>query len=118
MDRRSFLRTTALGAGALAFGPAFWRAAYGAPAPPGPGYGPLGAPDLNGIRLPPGFTSRVIASSGQPVAGGTSVWHPYPDGGSTFALPDGGWIYVSNSEVPGVGGVGAVRFDASGAIAG
>jgi hypothetical protein len=58
-------------------------------------------PDANGIRLPAGFTSRVVASSGQPV--GNSVWHPYPDGGATFSLPDGGWIYVSNSEVPGAG---------------
>jgi hypothetical protein len=44
-------------------------------------------------------------------------WHAAPDGGACF--PDGdGWIYVSNSELPLVGGVSAVRFAADGAIAG
>jgi secreted PhoX family phosphatase len=117
MDRRAFLRNTAVSAGVLALGPSFWRSAYAAPAQPGPGYGPLAGPDANGILLPAGFSSRVIASSGQPV-GTSSVWHPYPDGGATFSLPDGGWIYVSNSEVPGIGGVGAVRFDAAGTLTG
>lgn len=117
MDRRAFLRSTALGAGVLTLGPAFWRTAYGAPAQPGVGYGPLGPPDANGIRLPSGFSSRVIAVSGQPVVGTGYVWHPAPDGGATYTTPDGGWIYVSNSEVP-FGGVGAVRFDASGGVVG
>jgi secreted PhoX family phosphatase len=81
-------------------------------------YGPLGAADANGIRLPAGFTSRVIGTSGLPVAGTAYVWHPAPDGGATFPTPDGGWIYACNSEVPGIGGVGAVRFNASGAIVG
>jgi len=46
-------------------------------------------------------------------------WHHDPDGGACYATPDGGWIYVSNSEVKlaeGGGGVGAVRFDALGNI--
>ncbi|HZN16124.1 MAG TPA: alkaline phosphatase PhoX [Acidimicrobiales bacterium] len=116
MDRRTFLRSTAATVGALAIGPSIWQRALGAPAQPGPNYGPLGPPDANGILLPPGFTSRVIARSGQLVGSSANVWHIYPDGGATFALDDGGWIYVSNSEVPGDGGVGAVRFAADGAI--
>lgn len=78
--------------------------------------GALGGPDANGVRLPPGFTSRIIATSGDTVASSSYRWHTAPDGGATFATADGGWIYVSNSEVPFIGGVGAVRFDSSGAI--
>lgn len=75
--------------------------------------GPLGEPDENGIRLPEGFTSRVVARSREAVIPGSDYrWHLAPDGGATFAAEDGGWVYVSNSEIPGVGGVGALRFDA------
>lgn len=77
-------------------------------------YGPMQPPDSNGIQLPEGFTSRVIATSGERVAGYT--WHDFPDGGACFEDGDG-WIYVSNSEVGGGGGgVGAIRFDADGSI--
>lgn len=78
--------------------------------------GDLQPPDANGLRLPPGFSSRVVARAGQPPAAGSDYrWHVFPDGGATFATADGGWIYTSNSEtVPG--GVGALRFDASGAV--
>ncbi|MBK8694527.1 MAG: DUF839 domain-containing protein, partial [Deltaproteobacteria bacterium] len=78
--------------------------------------GPLGAPDANGLRLPPGFTSRVIARTGERVAGTSYSWHLLPDGGATYATEDGGWIYTSNSEMVLIGGVGAVRFSAAGAI--
>ena len=68
--------------------------------------GPLGMPDANGIRLPAGFTSRVVAVSGQaPVAGSATTWHIFPDGSTVFPRAGGGWIYVSNSEVPGLGSV-------------
>jgi hypothetical protein len=92
-----------------------------APAPPAlrsliADLGPLGAPDANGLRLPPGFTSRVIARSGELVTGTRYRWHANPDGGATYPTGDGGWVYVSNSEVGLIGGVGAVRFNASGAI--
>ncbi len=80
--------------------------------------GPLGEPDALGVRLPDGFTARVLAEYDQPVAPTAYAWHVYPDGGATFAAPDGGWIYVSNSEVPRIGGVSAVRFDATGAVVG
>ncbi len=79
--------------------------------------GPLGAPDENGVRLPEGFTSRVLARSTEvPVAGSGHAWHLAPDGGATYPTEDGGWIYVSNSEVPILGGVSALRFDASGEL--
>lgn len=80
-------------------------------------YGSLGPPDAEGIRLPPGFSARVIGRTGQPVAGTAYVWHGAPDGGACFAQLDGGWIYVSNSELSNrAGGVSAVRFDAAGQI--
>lgn len=84
--------------------------------------GDLRDPDENGLRLPEGFSSRVIATTNELVEGTNYRWHVFPDGGATFATEDGGWIYVSNCETPSIGtlsgGVGAVRFDASGAIVG
>lgn len=79
--------------------------------------GPLGEPDENGVRVPAGFTARIVARSKERVlAESEYIWHQAPDGGATFATPDGGWIYVSNSELPLVGGVGALRFDARGEV--
>lgn len=76
--------------------------------------GPLGEPDDNGLMLPPGFKSRIVARSGEAPAGLPGyTWHPAPDGGATFATDDGGWVYVSNCELRSSGGgVGALRFDA------
>ncbi|MFC5955864.1 alkaline phosphatase PhoX [Streptomyces pratens] len=119
MERRTFLRASAMGGTGTVLGGALWHsAAYAAPAQPGTGpYGALGAADANGIRLPAGFTSRVIARSGQQVPGTSYTWHNAPDGGACYA--DGsGWIYVSNSEINPSGGAGAVRFSATGAITG
>lgn len=89
----------------------------------GSGIGPLQPPDRNGIWLPAGFRSRVIARSLLPVRGALGfnlpyVWHTFPDGGATFAADDGGWVYVSNSETVAAlgGGAGAVRFAADGRI--
>lgn len=78
--------------------------------------GPLGDPDANGVRVPAGFTARILAQARQPVAGTAYDWHTAPDGGATFMTEDGGWIYVCNAEVPIIGGVGAIRFDADGEI--
>ncbi|MFF5569686.1 alkaline phosphatase PhoX [Streptomyces luteogriseus] len=117
MERRSLLRAAVLGGTSAALGGTLWRgAAYAAPAQPGTGpYGPLGSPDTNGIRLPAGFTSRVIARSGQRVGTTSYTWHNAPDGGACYA--DGtGWIYVSNSEINPSGGASAVRFSSTGAI--
>lgn len=130
--RREFLRTSLIGAAALSFGPGFWRDALAAePAKPGPGpYGPLQPPDANGIMLPEGFESRVIARGGVAVEGTTYPWHTFSDGQATFATGDGGFILVANSEVPvpsgvpdppvpanpGDGGASAIRFSADGEI--
>lgn len=85
--------------------------------PPFEGYGPLEPADANGLRLPAGFTSRVIATSGEYVHGTRYVWPILPDGGATFATPAKGWIYVANSEVPDHGGgVSMVQFDKDGTI--
>ncbi|MFJ3619694.1 alkaline phosphatase PhoX [Streptomyces iakyrus] len=119
MERRSLLRAAVLGGTSAALGGTLWRgAAYAAPAQPGTGpYGPLGSPDANGIRLPAGFTSRVIARSGQRVGTTSYTWHNAPDGGACYA--DGtGWIYVSNSEINPSGGASAVKFSSTGAITG
>ncbi|MFD5131665.1 alkaline phosphatase PhoX [Streptomyces olindensis] len=119
MERRSLLRAAVLGGTSAALGGTLWRgAAYAAPAQPGAGpYGPLGSPDANGIRLPSGFTSRVIARSGQRVGTTSYTWHNAPDGGACYA--DGtGWIYVSNSEINPGGGASSVKFSSTGAITG
>ncbi|CAM5733399.1 alkaline phosphatase PhoX [Streptomyces hirsutus] len=119
MERRTFLRASAMGGTSAVLGGALWHsAAYAAPAQPGTGpYGAPGSADANGIRLPAGFTSRVIARSGQQVPGTSYTWHNAPDGGACYA--DGsGWIYVSNSEINPSGGAGAVRFSATGAVTG
>jgi secreted PhoX family phosphatase len=125
--RREFLQASAMGTGALAFGPAFWRGALAAPATEGAGpYGPLQPADGNGIMLPEGFSSRAIAQGGQTVPGTSYQWHIFSDGQATYSTDDGGFILVSNSENPpdiGVqtpgspGGASAIRFQADGSIA-
>jgi uncharacterized protein len=127
MRRREFVQACAMGAGALAFGPAFWDRALAAPARLGRGpYGPLGPEDENGIRLPEGFTSRKIAQGGLPVGDTGYVWHIFSDGQATYRTRNGGFILVSNSENPpdlgtggpgGTGGASAIRFRSDGSIA-
>lgn len=80
--------------------------------------GPLGDPDENGLRLPEGFSSRIVARSGMMVGSSGYVWHNAPDGGAVVVTDDGGWIYVSNSETLSTvgGGASAVRFAANGDI--
>ena len=123
--QRELIKGGVAGIGALALGPAFWEGAMAASARPGPGpYGPLGPADANGLRLPPGFSSRLIAQGEVPPVPGTAyVWHGASDGSATYALGDGGWILVSNSEIPGdvggrgLGGASAIRFRPDGSIA-
>ena len=113
MRRRDFLRHGALAFAGTAAGTSLWtRAARACLATAGPSpYGRLEPPDENGLRLPVGFRSRVVARSGEAVPGTSHPWHFDPDGGATFRVP-GGYVYVSNAEVDGGGGgVGALRFD-------
>jgi hypothetical protein len=81
-----------------------------------------------GLLLSEGLDARLIAKSGERVTyadGSESIqmFHKNPDAGATFSDDrednEGGWIYVSNSEVSdGKGGVGAITFDKDGHIIG
>lgn len=116
LPRRKFMQSMGTGFASLVMSSSFTGIQlYGRAA--NAGGGTLQAPDENGVRLPVGFTSRIVARSGQKLAGGYR-WHIYPDGGATFATEDGGWIYVSNAEVPSLlgGGASAIRFSPTGAI--
>ena len=119
MDRRTVLRATVVGMGALALDPLTFSRLGATPlaacSPDGP-YGPLQAEDGNRIRMPAGFTSRVIARSLNFVPGTLYLWPILPDGGATFPLADGGWIYAVNSEVPLLGGASSVTFGPDGRI--
>jgi secreted PhoX family phosphatase len=111
MRRRDFVRYTGASA-ALALGAQFWRRAYAATATSSAGpYGPLAVTDANGVQLPPGFTSRVLGETGSLVPGTAHRWHLAPDGGACIPRQGGGYFYVSNSEVPLVGGAAAIEFD-------
>ena len=82
----------------------------------------------NGVLLSAGLDCRILATKGQKVKqfnkDKTSVlykslinFHSSPDFGATFPTDDGGWVYVSNSEVQrGGGGVGAFKFDKNGNV--
>ena len=67
----------------------------------------------HGATLPKGARLRIVAKSGSaPAAKSDYVWHSAPDGGACFGTPDGGWVYVSNSEMfNDAGGCGAIRFN-------
>lgn len=120
-SRRQFLRAGIRGFALLAAGglPLPGRSRYAAANPPFYGLtnlGPLQPPDENGVMLPAGFRARVVARSGL-VPAGSHPWHPAPDGGACFPAADGGWIYVSNSELrDGAGGVSALRFNPLGEV--
>lgn len=122
--RRLLLKLAAYGGSALAAGPILSAcarcpgdqakndsdSAFG-------GSGPLVGPDENGLLLPEGFTSRIVARSGEIVGSSGFNWHAAPDGGACFASADGGWVYVSNCELDsGRGGASAIRFAAGGEI--
>ena len=116
MRRREFLA----GAAGLALGSAFWEQALRTRArAAASSYGALRAADAYGLRLPPGFTSRLIARSNQPVPGTVYPWHIFPDGQATFPTSDGGWVLVSNSESVAATGAGssAIRFRKNGKVA-
>src|SRR5262245_44030348 len=88
MHRRDFLRLAGLTAAVgVVAGSSGWRRALAAiPGQTGPGpYGPLLPPDANGIMLPAGFTSRVVARAGEAVGASGYVWPVFPDGGAVFS---------------------------------
>jgi len=135
LSRRQLLRRGLVASGVLAVGPAFWGPnAHGSPrsaAPIAMGKRVSNIPQLAGtltevtvendpetrMLVPPGFAIREVARTGRPaVKGAAYVWHNNPDGGAVFPMDDGGWVYVSNAEIGtrGMGGVGALRFNAIG----
>ncbi|MEU8194839.1 alkaline phosphatase PhoX [Microbispora amethystogenes] len=116
------MRGTSLSAAVSALPGSLWRTAFphgGEPYGPGENEPPERI-DAAGLLarhmsrgLPPGFTGRIVASSGERTGG--VVWHAAPDGGGCF--PDGdGWIYVSNCALPLLGGVTALRFAPDGSL--
>jgi hypothetical protein len=78
-------------------------------------------PNLN-IQISDGLTAKRIAQSGTQVTfanGGQSsrVYHWYMDGAGVTTLPNGGYVYVSNSEAyKGNGGVFGLYFNKDGEI--
>jgi secreted PhoX family phosphatase len=111
-NRREFLRTLFLSAGAVAGGSLLQACGSGSSPLGGSAgrfakLGPLGEPNDLGIRVPEGFTTRIVAiANQQPVSSSNYRWHIFPDGGGVMPKADGGWYYVSNSEVPGAGSLG------------
>ena len=131
MHRRAVLRNgLALGGTAVASailgvgGPVSAAPASSSSPAPGP-YGSLEGrrPDGNGLVLPEGFSSRIVAVGGTGVGATDYTWPLFPDGKGTIATPDGGWILACNHEVfdfqtigESAGGASAVRFDSGGSI--
>jgi secreted PhoX family phosphatase len=116
-QRRCFLMRAMVGSAALGMGMGAWQRALASTSVGPSPYGSLGAPDANGIRLPSGFVARLVGMTGVTVPGTSYVWHGWPDGGATFATTDGGWVYVSNSELDSNrGGASALRFGRQGRI--
>ena len=111
LSRRRLLQAGVLGGALLAVEATFARTGFAA----APRYGAIGAADSNGLQLPPGFKSRVVARTQTKVGNTAYKWHGSPDGGRVFAAP-GGWVYVSNCEHDLTGGVGMIRFDQAGNI--
>jgi uncharacterized protein len=115
--RREFIGLGLGGVAAAALGGVFWDDLFGSASAGslrrGGGYGPLGAPDENGVRLPEGFRSRIVARGEQPVAGTGYRWHLASDGMATFPDAKGGFVLVSNSETI-EGGASAILFDRAG----
>jgi uncharacterized protein len=119
MRRREFIGLGVGGVAAVSLGAAFWDQLFGSaessPLRHGGGYGPRRAPDANGVRLPEGFESRVIARGEQAVPGTNYRWHIASDGMATFPHDDGGFVLVSNSETL-EGGASALRIGADGEV--
>ncbi len=110
ISRRTMLRWSG-SAGMLAFAASITQACV-APGTDDP------AADENGVVLPPGFSSRIIARAGEHVLGTPFEFRAFPDGAATFvdAAVAGGWYLVVNHEIPFTGGVSSIRFAPDGRI--
>ena len=103
----------------MSLGAAFWDQLFGSAEShalkAGVGYGPRRPPDANGVMLPKGFRSRIIAKGQELVPGTDYRWHIASDGMATFPEKGGGFILVSNSENL-VGGASAMRIGPDGKV--
>ena len=82
--------------------------------------GRLRKPDANGVRLPDGFESRVIAKVDSEVGDSGYKLPLAPDGAATFVDEEieGGWYLAVNAEAASPdGGASAIRFDPDGNVA-
>ena len=117
--RRELIGMGIGGVAAVSLGAAFWDDLFGSaesrPLRRGRGYGTLGPPDENGVRLPQGFRSRVVARGEEVVPGTGYRWHIASDGMATFPDERGGFVLVSNSE-DFEGGASALRFGRDGRV--
>ena len=123
MDRRRFLRVGVAGATGAALLPSVRVAAAQTASAGASPYGSIDglAPNADGVVVPDGFTARVVAVAGEPVARTEYRWHLFPDGAATFDDGNGGWYYVCNSEVfnfmaPASGGASAIHFSPEGEV--
>ena len=112
MTRRAVLKWSGA-AGTLAVAAAFTQACT-------PSNEPQVGADVNGVLLPPGFSSRVIARGGETIAGTALKYRVFPDGAATFVDPAvaGGWYLTVNHEIPATGGVTSIRFAPDGRVVG
>jgi uncharacterized protein len=117
--RRELIGMGLGGVAAVTLGAAFWDDLFGEaesrPLRAGPGYGPLAPPDENGVRLPNGFHSRIVARGNELVPDTEYRWHIASDGMAAFPRDDGGYVLVSNSETL-EGGASALRFGRDGRV--
>lgn len=120
LTRRGALKAGAAAAGGVAIAGGLLGSALEVAASPavvgnGP-YGPMQPVDANGMMLPQGFTSKIVARTDQEIGPRPYKFHVLPDGMGTFKTDDGGFILVSNSEAPYIRGIAdigtaAIRFD-------
>jgi secreted PhoX family phosphatase len=117
LTRRDLLRSSALGAGALALGNvgALFTAPGSALAATVGGYGRIMDDPAGLLDLAKGFRYRIISEVGDPLRGGGFVPDAF-DGTGAFAAPSGGTLLVRNHEqstsgTPKVVGPAAVTYD-------
>lgn len=96
-SRRAFLKMTGATALGLTLGPRHW--AWGSASDPSP-FGPLQDDPL--LRLPEGFSYRIVAETGLPLLDGDRpyVRPNFPDLNVAFPQPGGGVLLSTSHEVP------------------
>src|SRR5918999_629135 len=96
LSRRQFLQVAGATSAALALGPRHWGWAKEGPSP----FGPL--QDDPFLRLPEGFSYKVIAETGQPLPDGPIpyVRPQFPDLNAVFPQPGGKLLLSTSHEVP------------------